>query len=75
MRQDIFAQLDRRTKSIYVDEDFVFDYCHDAAVEEIGTLLKAARSSWDELLEICAVCPEQCIAERESPSSFFDRLV
>jgi len=73
MRQDVFAQLDGRTETIYVNEDFVFDYCHDDTAEEILALLEAARSSWDELLEICEICPERCISEREEPSMFFDR--
>jgi len=72
MRQSVFRQLDGHTETIYCDEDYAFDYCHADSAEEILALLEAARLAWDELLEICVVCPERCITEREVPSVFFD---
>lgn len=74
MRQDVFAQLEGRTETIYADEDYVFDYCHADTAKEIVALLEAAKAAWSELMCICAVCPERCITEREEPSRFFDRM-
>ena len=41
MRQDVYAQLDGRTEIIYVNEGFVFDYCHDDTAEEILALIES----------------------------------
>ena len=73
MRQAAFKQLEGYTEILYVDEDIVRDYCHEDTFEEVTALLDAARLAWDELLEICEICPERCIIECEEPSRFFDR--
>jgi len=74
MRQDIFAQLEGRTDGIiYVDEDIVQDYGHEDTSEDVAALQEAAKLAWDELLEICEICPEQCIVEWDEPTEYFDR--
>ena len=73
MRQSVLDSIARHAKETIGDEEYICDYCHTNTLDENGAILETAVSAWSELLEICVICPERCITERDNRSMFFDR--
>jgi hypothetical protein len=74
MRQSIVDRLAGKTEETVADEEYICDYCHTNTRQENDAILEAAEKAWDELLEVCGVCPSRCISERHMRSELFDRM-
>ncbi len=53
----------------YQDIERLLPHVGDRLVDELLTLSSRA---WEELLEMCSVCPTRCITERHIYTPFFD---
>jgi uncharacterized Fe-S radical SAM superfamily protein PflX len=74
MRQSILNRLAGKTEATEGDEEYICDYCHTNTRRENIAILEAVETAWDELLEICVVCPSRCLSDRYMRSELFDRM-
>ena len=74
MRNNVHRHLYRDQGGDIVDEVYIFDYCHANKQRETDEVLKVCEAAWLDHLEVCAVCPVDCLNEMTLPSEFFNRV-
>lgn len=74
MRKSALDRLAGITEETEGDEEYLCDYCHTNTHRENMALLDAAGKAWEELLDVCVVCPNRCVSERYERCAFFDRM-
>jgi len=74
MRRSVYNQISGVTEETEIDEEYICDYCHTNTHRENAAIIEVACEAWEELLDICVICPNRCISERDELCVFFDRM-
>ena len=73
MRRSLIKMLEGRSRTIDALGAFVTDYVHSTTYEVSDELTELGGVAWNQLMAICAACPQRCMPEANRLSSFFDR--
>ena len=74
MKPSIVEHLESGSGPILGYDEYLTDYLHDITRNEIKSIFKVSASAWDDLLEVCVVCPVRCLDEPAEHSDLFDRM-
>jgi len=72
MKEIILQRLSGEIETVYFSFDLVEAYFPYLGDRMINKLLDALEEAWDELLNICEICPTRCISEKDEYCTMFD---
>jgi hypothetical protein len=74
MKPSIVELLETDSESFLGYTEYLTDYLHDNTLRENESISKVSASAWDNLLEVCIVCPVRCLDEPAEHCDLFDRM-
>jgi hypothetical protein len=74
LRQSLFNLYSGKTKSIEIDAKYIYELYPDNSYTQTKLLLEAAADAWEEKIQICSNCPNQCMNDGFELTKMFDNL-
>jgi len=74
LRQSISNVHKKRTSGVMIDAKYVYEFYPDNSRAQTQRLLEAALAAWDEHLQVCSNCPNECLADGFEITDMFDNL-
>jgi len=74
LRQGISNAERKLTSGVEINGRNVYEFYPGNTYAQTQKLLEAACEAWDEHLEVCSVCPNQCLSDGFELTNMFDNL-
>ena len=74
LRQSIFNAHKRETSGVVIDARYVYEFYPGNSNAQTQRLLEAALEAWDEHVQACLNCPNQCLTDGFEITDMFDNL-
>ena len=74
LRKSISDVQSKRASRVVIDARYIYEFYPGNTRTQTQSLLEAAGVAWDEHIQICANCPNQCLTEGFDPTDLFDHL-
>ena len=71
-KEDLLKVVKGRRKRMQVYEEYIFDYYPNHEAQLNKKLCEIGSEAWNHMLNACANCPQQCLVDYQSVSSFFE---
>jgi uncharacterized Fe-S radical SAM superfamily protein PflX len=73
LRQSI-SKAEKEHAGVTIDARYVYEFYPKNTRAQTQKLLEAALEAWDEHLQVCSICPNQCLADGFEITNMFDNL-
>jgi len=74
LRQSIANAHKKQTSGVAIDARYVYEFYPENTRSQTQRLLNAAMEAWNEHLQACSNCPNQCLADGFEVTDMFDNL-
>jgi uncharacterized Fe-S radical SAM superfamily protein PflX len=74
LKQSISNVQKNQASGVAIDARYVYEFYPGNTYAQTQRLLEAAMEAWEEHLEICSCCPNQCLADGFEITDMFDNL-
>ena len=74
LRRSIFNVYKKQTSGVMIDARHVYEFYPDNSRAQTQRLLEAAMEAWNEHLQTCSNCPNECLADGFELTDMFDNL-
>jgi len=74
LRQSISNVQKKQTSGVMIDARYVYEFYPDNSRAQTQRLLDAALKAWDEHLQACSKCPNECLTDGFEITDMFDNL-
>jgi len=74
LRRSLFLANSQQTKGVPIDAEFIYEFYPGIPQTQIERLLDTAVEAWSEHIEVCMVCPNQCLKRGFDRTDAFDNL-
>ena len=74
LRQSIYNAQTKVTKGVTINARYIYEFYPKNTYAQTQKLMEAAGSAWEEHLQTCSVCPNQCLTDGFERTDMFDNL-
>jgi hypothetical protein len=74
LRQGISNAQTGKTKGVIIYARYIYEFYPDNSYDQTQQLLEATGAAWEEHIQVCAICPNQCLIDGFERTDMFDNL-
>jgi hypothetical protein len=74
LRRSISRAREKQAAGIEFDARYIYEFYPDNSRTRTQRLLETALAAWDEHLQVCAICRNQCLTDGFEVTTMFDNL-
>jgi len=74
LRRSIYHAHIKQTTGVAIDARYIYEFYPGNSRTQTQRLLNAAGAAWNEHVEACSVCPNQCLVDGFERTKMFDNL-